>query len=139
MESDSSFNPGPQFDENYKERHGCVTAFLIGSMILNAIIALVYLFASGVINDNLPDPIPQSCFYALAGFGILNIICNILMLQWKKIGFWGAVISCIAIFIVNVFSGLDILQSVMGLGGIGALAGVLQIRKGGKSAWNNLS
>ena len=62
-----------------------------------------------------------------------------MILQWKKMGFFGFVATSIAALFLNSLLGLDLLQSLLGLSGIAILYGILQIKgKNGNSAWSGM-
>lgn len=121
-----------------KQRHGCVTAWLIFMIIANASIAVLYLFAGDKIAQTIPGGISNPLLMALAVLGIANILFSVLLFKWMKIGFWGFVLTSIAALVVNTMAGLGIGQSLSGLVGIAVLFAVLQIRKDGVSAWANM-
>jgi len=123
---------------NTKQRHGCVTAWLIFMIIINSLIALLYLFAGDLIGQSLPGGISKSMQILLAILGVGNVISSILLLKWMKIGFWGFVVTSIAAVFVNMSIGLGIAQSLLGLIGIAVLYGVFQIKKDDVTAWTNL-
>jgi len=100
--------------------------------------AMVYLFAGDMITKNLPKSISYPMSISLALLGIANVIFSVLLLQWKKLGFWGFTVTSILTFIVNINIGLGVGQSLFGLVGIAILYGVLQIKKGNATAWDNL-
>jgi hypothetical protein len=121
-----------------KQRHGCVTAWLILMIIANSLAALSYLFTGDFIAENLPGGISNTMLILLALLGIGNVIFSILLFKWKKIGFWGFLITGIAALIINLSIGISIGQSAFGIVGIAVLYGVLQIKKDDVTAWNNL-
>lgn len=121
-----------------KQRHGCVTAWLILMIIANSISAMAYLFMSETLSENLPDPIPDSMKYALILVGIANLILAIMLLQWKKWAFWGFAATGIITLFINLSIGLGIGQSLVGLLGVVILYAILQIKKDEKTAWENL-
>lgn len=121
-----------------KQRHGCVTAWLIMMIIINSLTAVIYLFASDMITENLPGDVSTPMIVLLGIIGIGNVVFSVLLFQWKKIGFWGFIVTSIAALIVNLSIGLGIGQSVFGLVGIVVLYGVLQIKKDNVPAWDNL-
>ncbi len=123
---------------NSKQRHGCVTAWLIFMIIANSLTAILYLFAGDMIAQNLPGGISNSMLVLLAILGVGNVIFSILLFKWMKIGFWGFLATSIAGLVVNLSIGLGIMQSLFGLVGITVLYGVLQIKKDNVSAWTNL-
>ena len=124
--------------ENPKQRHGCVTTWLILVIILNSLIALLYLFAGDIIAQNFPGGISNSMLILLAVLGIANVVFSVMLLNWKKIGFWGVILSSIVALVVNLSIGIGIAQSIVGLIGVVVLYGVLQIKKDNISAWENL-
>jgi hypothetical protein len=125
--------------EQGKQRHGCVTAWLILMIIGNSMVALFLLFAGNFIGQTQSLPIPPSMLIILSILGIVNVICAIMLMQWKKIGFWGFIITSVIAFGINIQLELGIGQSVSGLISIGILYAILQIRKNGVSAWENMN
>ncbi|MCB0403117.1 MAG: hypothetical protein KDD41_13600 [Flavobacteriales bacterium] len=121
-----------------KQRHGCVTAWLILMIVANSISAVMYLLAGDMIARGLPGSVSTSTLVILGIIGGANVMFAIMLMQWKKMGFWGYAGSSIVILFINLSIGLGIGQSVMGLVGIGILYGILQIKKNGESAWEHL-
>lgn len=121
-----------------KQRHGCVTAWLVLMIIANSLTAIVYLFASDIITKNLSMDVSNSMIILLGILGIGNIVFSVMLFQWKKLGFFGFIITSIGALIVNLSIGLGIAQSLFGLVGIAILYAVLQIKKDNISAWQNL-
>ncbi len=107
-------------------------------IVLNSITALVNIFAGSFIADSLPGNVSNYSLVVLGVLGLGNILFAVMLLKWKVYGFYGFVLSGIIAFAVNVYIGLDIAQAFYGLIGIGVLYGILQIKKGGISAWRNL-
>ena len=121
-----------------KKRHGCVTAWLILIIVLNSLSSLLYIFAGEFISDNIPGGISDNMLAILAILGFLNVVFAVLLFLWKKIGFWGFVITSLAALAINLNIGLGITQSLLGLLGVFILFVVLQIKAKDVSAWNNL-
>jgi hypothetical protein len=119
-----------------KQRHGCLTAWLVLMIIANSATALIYLFASGTIRQTFPDA-PAGIFPLLAILGIFNVVCSIALFKWKKWGFYGFMVSSIVALIINLIIGLNIAQSLGGLIGVAILYGVLKIGKE-RAAWPRL-
>jgi hypothetical protein len=119
-----------------KERHGCLTAWLVFLIIANAASALLYLVASDAIRQTLPIA-PGWVFPLLAVVGIFNLVCAIALLRWKKWGFYGFVVSSIVALVINLSIGLGIVQSLAGLLGLAILYGLLHLGKENK-AWPQL-
>lgn len=128
-------------DENsnaLKQRHGCVTAWLVLMIIANSLLAILYFFASDMIVKNLPGNVSTQMIILLGVIGIGNVIFSVLLLKWKKMGFWGFTITSVVTLIINLSIGLGIGQSLFGLVGIAILYGVLQIKKEHVTTWDNL-
>lgn len=121
-----------------KQRHGCVTAWLMLMIVLNALTSFAYFFANDKVSQTFPGGISKTALILLGALGIGNIVFSILLLGWKKVGFWGFVATSAVVLVVNLIIGLSVTQSVMGLIGIVVLYGVLQIKKEDVSAWSNL-
>ena len=119
-----------------KQRHGCLTAWLILMIIANSASVLIYLFGSSAMRHEFPSA-PGWAFPVLAIVGIVNVICSIALFQWKKWGFSGFIATTVVTFAVNLIIGLNILQVLFGLIGIAILYGVLQIGKERKG-WTQL-
>jgi predicted membrane metal-binding protein len=121
-----------------KQRHGCVTAWLIFMIIANSLTAIFYLFMGDAISQNLANPIPQPMMLGLAVLGIANLIFSIMLFQWKKWAFWGISATSLIALAINLSIGLGIGTSMFGLIGIVILYGILQIKKDGITTWENL-
>jgi hypothetical protein len=121
-----------------KQRHGCVTAWLIFMIVANSLTAGIYLFAKELVTKSLPVDVSTPMIILLGVIGIANIIFSIMLFQWKKLGFWGFAITTAGALIINIIIGLSIGQSLFGLAGIAILYGVLQIKQGNVTAWENL-
>jgi hypothetical protein len=119
-----------------KQRHGCLTAFLILMIIANSILALIYLFGSGTIAATLPDA-PKWVFPALGVACILNVVFAVALFAWKRWGFYGFAAMSVLSIVINMFIGLGVGQSFSGLIGVAVLYGVLQIG-GDRKGWAQL-
>jgi hypothetical protein len=106
-----------------RQRHGCVTAWLVIMIILNSLTAITYLFARDFITNNLPN-VPKTMIVLLGIFGVANVIFAVMLFQWKKIGFWGFIVSSIVVLIINLSIGIGIGQSLLGLVGVAVLYGI---------------
>ncbi|MCB9304512.1 MAG: hypothetical protein H6566_28090 [Lewinellaceae bacterium] len=121
-----------------KQRHGCVTAWLIFMIIANSLTAVTYLFMGDTVSQNLPNPIPQPMMLTLAAVSILNLVLAIMLFQWKKWAFWAFAGTSLIALAINLSLGLGVGTSLFGLVGIAILYGILQIKKDGVTAWENL-
>jgi hypothetical protein len=119
-----------------KERHGCLTAWLVLMIVGNSMTALTYTFASGTIQKSLPNA-PSWAFAVLIVASLVNLACSIALLQWKKWGFFGFIGTTAVALIINLIIGVSPVQAMLGLLGVGILYGVLQIG-GEKKGWTQL-
>jgi hypothetical protein len=120
-----------------KQRHGCVTAWLILMIVMNSLSAILYLFAGDMMSRTIPG-ITTSTLIILAVLGIANVIFSALLFQWNKWGFWGFIITSIAALVINLSIGIGIGRSLFGLVGIAILYAILQIKQNDVTAWENL-
>jgi len=121
-----------------KQRHGCVTAWLILMIVANSLTAGLYLFAKEMVTKSLPGDVSTPLIILLGILAIGNVIFSVMLFQWKKLGFWGFVVTGVGAIIINISIGLGIGQSLFGLAGVAILYGVLQIKQGNITAWENL-
>jgi hypothetical protein len=117
-----------------KHRHGCLTAWLTIMIILNSITSLVYLASAAGSSESR---LPTFALLLLSLGGIANVACAIALFKWKKAGFYGFIGTSVVAFIVNLSIGLGIVPSLLGLGGVGMLYGILQIGNE-QSGWRQL-
>jgi hypothetical protein len=122
--------------ENAKNRHGCLTAWLVLMIIANSATALMYLFGSGAIRQSLPN-MPGWAFPVLIVMSLFNLVCAIALFQWKKWGFWGFCGSSVVALVVNLSVGPGIGPALGGVVGVLLLYGVLHIGKENKG-WPQL-
>lgn len=119
-----------------KQRHGCLTAYLVLMIVANSATALIYLVGSEDIRRSVPN-MPDLVFPVLIAAGIFNLICAIALFRWKKWGFWGFVVSAVVVFAINLSGGVGIASALGGLVGVAILYGVLQIGKE-RAGWPQL-
>lgn len=117
------------------QRHGCVTAWLILMLILNSTTALVYAFMPG----KFTQTVSSNALIALVIIGIVNVICAVMLLRWKKIGFYGFAVTAVTTIIINLSIGISPIKASVGFAGFLILYVILQIKKDGVSAWSYLS
>lgn len=109
-----------------KKRHGCLATYLWFILVVNAIVALFYLFGSQTIRDASPS-MPVWAIPALTVGTILNVVFAIALFKWKMWGFLGFAATSILAFVINLTIGINIFQALMGFIGVAILYGVLQI------------
>ncbi len=119
-----------------KNRHGCLTAYLVVMIIANSLAVLMYLLGSASVRQSYPD-MPEWALPVLIVLGLFNLVCSIALFQWKKWGFWGFCATSTVAFVVNLSSGLGGGPTAMGLVGLLLLLGVLHIGKKNKG-WPQL-
>lgn len=127
-----------QHDASVKQRHGCVTAWLILMIVANSIVALVYLLAGDTISRNMAGGISTGVLIILAVLSICNVVFAVSLFQYKKWGFYGFIGTSVGAFIINIGIGGNPAQAVLGLAGIAILYGILQIKKDNVTTWEHL-
>jgi hypothetical protein len=123
-----------------RKRHGFTSFWLIFGVIAYAINGGMFLFIPNIMtkswNVSSSGPIMFYIFLNLA-----ELICNVLLLHWKKIGFWILIGTSVASFLFNILiiGKYIIVLSLFGLIiGIAVMWGVLHLRKNGRTAWEQL-
>ena len=119
-----------------RNRHGCLTAWLVLMIVANSATALMYLLGSEAIRPTLPDAAGWE-FPVLILISLFNLVCAIALFQWKRWGFWGFCASSVVALAVNLAVGLGIGPALGGLVGVLLLYGVLHIGKENKG-WPQL-
>lgn len=129
--------------ETQKQRHGCLTAYLIFMIVIGVLTAVTYVLGKSALQQMYAEAqmpaLPDWVFIVLPAMAIFNVVCAIALFKWKKWGFYGFVISGLVAFGINMSLGLGLATSVLGLAGLAILYGVLQIGEGGKNkGWPQL-
>lgn len=110
-----------------RARGGCLTALLVLMLILNPLVAAMYLLAGGMIAETLPGApgwaIPVLGLGALANTGGAVAIWN-----WKRWGLALCVGAAAVALVVNVIIGVPPNQLVSGLLGPAILGGLMYSR-----------
>lgn len=119
-----------------KDRHGCLTTYLVFMIIVNSGLSLLYLLGSEWLRKNGPN-LPDWAFWVLAVAGLFNVLCAVALLKWKRWGFWGFIASAIVASVVNISIGLGVSSIFAGAFAVAVLYGVLQIGKENKG-WPQL-
>jgi hypothetical protein len=118
-------------------RHGCLTAWLIFVILANAATAISTPLMYDAIKQTTPGASPAS-IALIAVAGAANIIFALALFRWKKWGFFGFVASSLLAFCINIYVGLGIAPSVLGLVGIVILYWVLNMGDATTRAWTRL-
>lgn len=122
-------------DTTFKQRNGCITAWLCITIIANIGMSIFYAvsmfeaFTTGMAFG----------FGICSILGIMNVLGAILLMRWNKTGFYIFVVSSIvsaftSIFVLNVSA----ITSVGSLIAICMWWAILQAKKDGVSAWSQL-
>ncbi len=119
---------------NQPQRHGCLTAFLLFMIVVNLLVSGSYLvFSNRIRLPNAPYWMPY-----LLGFGCaLNVVFAIALFRWKKWAFYAVCIAAVISLFSNLWIGIPLFNSALGLAGPALLYGVLQIGKENKG-WSQL-
>lgn len=125
--------------EPVRKRHGFVTFWLVYILMNGLSTLLAYTIFKEEIQELLKIQISDEFASYLMGLGVLNAVSAILLLNWKKIGFHGLVVSNIVNMYVSGLMNSGIEATLFGLMQIGILYMVLQMKKEDKSTWEWLS
>ena len=124
--------------QNQKQRHGCLTAWLVLMMLVYTANMAYSVVLSFIVMTPMQMIIPKWIFFLLAAICILNVVFAIFIFRWKKWAFWGFLVTSLITMGINIYTGNGILSSLVGLFGVGILFALLQLRENGTSAWENL-
>ena len=126
------FTKVPIVSDN-KQRHGCLTAWLVFMIIGNSISSLIYLINPDVLQVDASE----WTFLLLAFLGAVNVMCAIALLQWQRWGFYGFCVTAAISGLVNISIGFGIVSLLYAAIAVGALFGMLNLGKERK-AWPKL-
>ena len=123
-------------NNDLKQRHGCVTFWLWLVLLVNLGSVLMQVV-------NLFDPeetvYPVWTVVLLVLLASCNVVASLLLMRWRKLGFYLFVASALAELVVGLLL-LDYhpVESVTSLASIAIWWAVLQIRYDGRSAWSQM-
>lgn len=118
----------------HKERNAFVSIWLYFSIVANVLVSLINFFPKQAWGSNYPDAaIPLSIVSGV--FGVINIIAIIMLLNWRKSGFLLLIISSIIGGLLAMLTSSFPVELL----GIVVWYFILQIKKDGKSCWEQLS
>lgn len=126
---DSSIAQSPQ-------RHGCLTAWLVLMIIANAATIIMTPASLGAMRQAGLHPSPLAIAIVII-CALVNVVCAIALLRWKRWGFYGFIATTAVAMITNLSIGLSITTSIIGLVSIALLYLVLNIG-GANKAWPHL-
>ena len=132
MDNNETSELPPQIEE--KKRHGCLTACLI-LMILHSVLTILGCLYTYFFDDIIQIALSW-VYLMMAVVGLLNIVSLVAVFKWNKWGFWLFTITALFVFCIKVYSGADIVPSLIGLTGVAFLFVALFV--GDKNGWSQL-
>ncbi|MFH1425508.1 MAG: hypothetical protein ABIG28_02140 [archaeon] len=100
--------------EQIKERGALLTIWLIIMLILNSLLAIIYFFFGSIVLEAFPN-VPAWAIYLFGLLTLINVVFAILLFRWKKWAFFGLCVVAIISFVINIFIGVGIFSSFLGL------------------------
>lgn len=125
-------------EQRQKQRHGCLTAWLIFIIIGNALSSLVYFLIDPSFFKKHGLEITKEEMIIIGFLGIINLSFAIGLWFWKKWAFFGFALSGLLMFFTNLNKGLDLASASLGLVGVLLLFSILQMKQGEKSGWEQM-
>ena len=122
-----------------KQRHGCLTAWLIYLTIAYTVSSLGLLFGSNNIYKRLPYLTSENVMLVVASLGIMNAAFAFFLLKWVKLGFWGLLSTNIVLLIIQIYGSDNLLYPIMTVIYLLILYGLLKLTKNDVSGWDNLN
>jgi hypothetical protein len=122
--------------EPEKKRNNVLTFYLNFMIIANGLASIINLFAFAKLKGKNTGE--ELLFFAFSVVCVLNIIFVMQILKWKKSGFNNLAYLAAIMFCINLFTGISLGSSILGLAGLFILYAFLQFEKDGKSAWVQL-
>jgi hypothetical protein len=131
----SQSTPVPETKKT-KKRHGCLTTWLVLTIIFNVIFTVLYLAGAGVSKSLRGSP--TWAIPVLVLLLIFEIVCTLALFSWKKWGFWGFCAVNVIGIVVDIGLGISIVWPLVAvLVNIAVLYGVLNIGQDNKG-WPQL-
>jgi hypothetical protein len=121
-----------------KQRHGCLTAWLVYLIIAYSFSAIFYFFKTDEISKVLEYKISENMILIRGSLGIFGIIFTIMLLKWVKLGCWGILIISILLSAIQLINEDNIMSSFFILLCLIILYALLQLKKSNVSGWDNL-
>ena len=124
-----------------KNRHGCVSAWLVIIIIANILKGASYLIVSRIDFSSIDfkaNSLPVLLLLGVLSF--LNVGFAVQLLNWNKKGFYGFVVTAIILFATKTMLGIDSWESISGFLGLVILYVVFHIQgDNGHAAWDDLA
>lgn len=125
--------------EPERKRHGLTTFWLFYLLLNGLTLILLFTTLRTDAEEILKTEFSDLYCNIMVAVGILNAISATLLLNWKKIGFHGIIISSIIKLYANLQLNSSMAAAVLGLTDIAILYMILKLKKNGKSTWDWLS
>jgi hypothetical protein len=121
-----------------KQRHGCLTAWLIYLIIAYSFSTIFCFFKTDEISKVLEYKISENMILIRGSFGIFGIIFTIMLFKWVKLGFWGILIISLLLFAIQLINEDNIVSPFFILLCLIILYALLKLKKSNVSGWDNL-
>lgn len=121
-----------------KQRHGCLTAWLIYLIIAYSFCTILYFFKSDEMSKIAKYQISENMMLIHGSLALLGIVFSIMLFKWVKLGFWGIFSITIILFVLQILNSNRIMSPIFIVICLIILFGLLQLKKDNKSGWNNL-
>jgi hypothetical protein len=120
-----------------KQRHGCLTAWLVLMIVANLLTAVTNLAFGAALRQLHPDA-PAWAMPVMGLACLANVAWAIALFRWKRWGFYAFVATAALATVINLMVGLNIVVAGgAAVVGVAILYGVLQIG-GDWSGWSQL-
>jgi hypothetical protein len=130
---ETTIYPDPLQATDVKQRHGCLTAFLVFAIAMNSIVAIIFgFFADALFGIELPVWSRLFTFVV----SVFVVACYAMLFQWKKWAFFGIVAATVVCSAIALLTG-NIIGMIPPFIPLAILYGVLQIG-GDKKGWTQL-
>jgi len=121
-----------------KQRHGCLTAWLVYLMISNSIVSLGLFYNINSIVQRFKYIKSENLLLIVASIQILNVLFLFMLLKWFKLGFWGLLSTSTLLFIIQIMNTKNILTPIITVIVMLITYGLLKLIKRNVSGWDNL-
>ena len=121
-----------------KQRHGCLTAWLIYLMIAYSFSTFFYFFKTDEMSKIAQYQISEDMMLIHSSLGLLGIIFSIMLFRWVKLGFWGILTISVILFVLQLLNSNRIMSPIFIVICLIILFSLLQLKKANVSGWNNL-
>jgi hypothetical protein len=132
----NSNQDGHSVNATIRVRHGFTLFYLICGIIFCFIGGVFNIYSYSLVDPGVPIGPLFPLLYVISS--MIGAACYILLLRWKKIGFWIFIGIAFISLLLNIQARVNISPILLGLSGIVGLWGVLHIRKNGKTTWEQL-